>query len=75
MADRSIGGRVPCRSYSWGPSAQGLLLAHNSSHCLGMVGQGVGGAQPTLRVTPALGCGRAVPTPAALVVPAQPAPS
>lgn len=31
-----------------------------------------GGAQPTLRVTPAPGCGRAVPTPAAPVVSVPP---
>lgn len=52
MADRSIGGRMPCRSCSWGPSAQGQQQAHNSSHCLGMAGAGGGAHQPTLRVTP-----------------------
>lgn len=52
VADRSIGGRMPCRSCSWGPSAQGQQQAHNSSHCLGMAGAGRGAHQPTLRVTP-----------------------
>lgn len=56
VADRSIGGRMPCRSCSWGPSAQGQQQAHNSSHCLGMAGAGGGapahpqGDPPTPRV-------------------------
>lgn len=50
---------MPCRSCSWGPSAQGLQRVHNSSHCLGMAGwrrpahpqgdpQVVGGLSPPL---------------------------
>lgn len=60
---------MPCRSCSWGPSAQGLQWAHNSSHCLGMAGWRRP-AHP--QGDPRSGCGRAVSTPATPVVSALP---